>query len=79
MARTQLKNKVKDLYVDNREFTNRDTGELIEYKRLAVVVDIDGAEEVLDFVPADSLGKAGFTLLRVADDVKNTVDPNKNK
>lgn len=74
MARVQLQKKIKDIYVDNRSFTNRETSEIIEYKRLAVVVDIDGEEQVLDFVPADSLGKAGFTLLRVADDVKKTVD-----
>jgi len=73
MARVQLKTKVKDIYIDNREFTNAQS-EIIEYKRLAIVVDIDGEEEILDFVPTDQLGKAGFTLLRVADDVKKTVD-----
>jgi len=73
MAQLNVKNKVKNLYVDNRDFTNRESGELVEYKRLAVVVDIDGEETVLDFVPSDSLGKAGYTLLRVADDVNKTL------
>jgi len=72
MAKSLL-SKVKDIYQDNREFTNRETGELIEYKRLAIEVVLDGEVEVLEFVPSDAQGKAGYTLLRVADDVKNTV------
>lgn len=68
-----LLNKIKDVFVDERSFTNRETGELIEYKRLAIVVDLDGEEGIVEFVPSDAQGKAGYTLLRVADDVKTTV------
>lgn len=73
MAKSLL-NKVKNIYQDDRSFTNTETGELIEYRRLAIVVTLDGEDEVLEFVPSSAQGKAGFTLLRVADDVKKTVD-----
>lgn len=73
-----LLTKVKDIYVDERSFTNKESGELVEYKRLAIVVDLDGEEGIIEFVPSDAQGKAGYTLLRVSDDVKKTI-ANANK
>lgn len=68
-----LLSKIKDIYVEDSEFTPDGATEPIKYKRLIIQVQLDGEPEQLQFVPSDSQGKAGYTLLRVADDVKSTV------
>ena len=74
MSQTNLKNKIQGIYVEESEFTPDGQTQPVVYKRLVLEVSLDGEFEKLEFVPSDKLGKAGYTLLRVADDVvKKTV------
>jgi len=73
MSQLNLKDKLQSIYVEESEFTPDGQSQPIVYKRLVLEVSLDGEFEKLEFVPSEKLGKAGYTLLRVADDVKKTV------
>lgn len=58
-------NKLTDVTVDQRSFTNKDTSEIIEYTRLLLHVEFeDGSEEVVEFKSAE--GNAAYKLLKAA-------------
>jgi len=57
-------NKVLDLTVELRQFTNNDTGEIIEYTRLVCHIELNGEPEVVEFKSAE--GTAAYKLLKAA-------------
>lgn len=61
--------KIKDAEIVKREFTDKETGEVIGYERLAVTIVLDGKEETIDFAPPKS-DKSALRLIRLADDVE---------
>lgn len=61
--------KVKDIEVRDKQFTNQDTGEIAEYKRLILTVQIDGKDEELEF-QAPKNDKSLYRVLQLADDVE---------
>lgn len=69
MAQIDVSNKIVKAEVTDKEFTNRETGEMIKYRRLIVTVNFGDEEEVIEFVPATAEGKAGYKLLIAADEV----------
>jgi len=62
--------KLKDVTIEDKEFTNRETGEVIEYKRVVAHVSIGGDDEIVELVPANAEGKAAYKVLKLADDVE---------
>ena len=70
-----LLNKIHNIQVKHQSFKPDGQNDEIEYDRLAIEVTVDGEITELLFQPTDSQGKLAYTLLRVADDVKNTVAP----
>lgn len=72
MAKTEpvsILNKLSDVTIENKEFTNRETGELVEYKRIVLHVLIDGDEDIVETVPANAEGKSAYKVLKLADDL----------
>lgn len=66
---TSIKNKLVDVLVADKQFTNQDNGEIVEYKELTLVVQFDGEEEEIVAKVARSEGKSAYRLLQLADDV----------
>lgn len=67
---TSVYGKIADLTIEDRSYTNKETGEIIEYKRIYAHVKLDGEDEVVELVPAKSEGKSAYKVLRLADDVE---------
>lgn len=61
-------NKVLDLTTEVREFTNQETGEIVEYTRLLVHITLNGEDEVVEFKSAE--GMAAYKLLKASDVVQ---------
>lgn len=67
---TSVYSKISDVTIEDLEYTNRETGELIEYGRIVLHIKIDGEDERVECVPAKSEGKAGYKVLKLAEDVE---------
>jgi len=63
-------NKLADVVIEDREFTDRETGEVIEYKEVVLTVEFDGEPETINARLAKSEGKAAYRLIRLADEQK---------
>lgn len=62
-------NKLTDVLVDQKSFTNTDNGEIVEYTRLTLQVETpDGEIEQVEFKSAE--GKAAYTVLKMAKTVE---------
>jgi len=61
--------KLKNVEIEDRSFTDTDSGELREYKRLVLTVEFDGEEEKLDAQLVKAEGRSGYRILQTADDV----------
>jgi len=61
-------NKLKDVTIEQREFTDSESGEIIEYKEIALEVEFDGQTETIIAKVAKNEGKAAYRLLQLADD-----------
>jgi len=61
-------NKLKDVTIEDKAFTDQDSGEMREYKRLHLVVQIDGEDEIVEAQLVKSEGKSGYRLLKLADE-----------
>jgi len=62
-------NKLQDVTIEDREFTDKDTGEIIEYKEVLLHIAFDGEVETVGARIAKSEGKAAYRLIRLADEV----------
>lgn len=62
--------KIADVTLENKSFTNKETGEIIEYKRVVIHVKLDGEDDVVELVPANAEGKSAYKVLKLADDVE---------
>lgn len=69
MARIDVTNKIKSIYVNELEFTSKDTGEIIGYSQLEFEVVIDGEDDILKF-KAPQNDKSAYRVLKLADDVE---------
>jgi len=63
-------NKIADITVEDKQFTNSETGEIIEYKRIVLHLAFDGDEDVIELVPAKAEGKSAYKLIKAADNVE---------
>ena len=61
-------NKLTDCTVELRSFTNQETGEIIEYTRLVLHINLGDEEEQVEFKSAE--GTAAYKLLKAADIVE---------
>lgn len=61
--------KIADVTIEDKEFTNRDTGEVIDYKRVIIHVVLDGQEDKVELVPANAEGKSAYKVLKLADNL----------
>jgi len=61
--------KIQDVTLEEREFTDRESGEVIEYKRVVLHVKLDGESDVVELTPASAEGKSAYKVLRLADEV----------
>jgi len=61
--------KLLDVTIEDREYTNPETGEIIEYKRIVLHVQLDGEPDVVEAQVARAEGKSAYKVLRLADKV----------
>lgn len=62
--------KLTDVTIEDREFTDRESGEIIEYKRIVLHVVLDGEPEIVEATVAKAEGKSAYKVLRLADKVE---------
>jgi len=65
--------KLTDVTIEDREFTNTETGEVIEYKRVVLHVVLDGEPDVVEAQVARAEGKSAYKVLRLADRISTKV------
>lgn len=63
-----IKSKVSDLVIVDNTFDGED-GSPVNYKRLVLVVEFDGVAEEYEMQFTRQVGKAGYRLVQLADDV----------
>lgn len=61
--------KLTDVTIEDREFTDRESGEIIEYKRIVLHIVVDGEPDVVEANVARAEGKSAYKVLRLADKV----------
>lgn len=57
--------KLADVTVELREFTDKESGEIIEYTRLVLHISLNGEDEIVEFKSAE--GTAAYKLLKAAE------------
>lgn len=60
--------KLNDLTLEDHEFQNPDTKEVIKYKRVTATVVVDGEETRVELIPAKAEGKGAYNTLRLAEE-----------
>lgn len=70
MAKQSIFKKVKDISIEEKQFTNKETGEVIEYKRIVVDIELDGKDDKVELVPPTAEGKSAYKVLALADDIE---------
>lgn len=70
MPKTSIFSKIKDVSIEDKQFTNTENGEVINYKRVIVDVEINGQAESVELVPPRSEGKSALKVLALADDLE---------
>lgn len=68
MSAISIKDKLQDVLVVTNEFKD-DNGDNVKYNRLVVVVEFDGVAEEYEAQFSKQVGKAGYRLVQLADDV----------
>lgn len=74
MAKTEpvsILGKLADVTIQDNQFTNTETGEIIEYKRVVLHLIIDGEDEKVELVPAKAEGKSAYKVLKLADEIES--------
>ena len=61
-------NKLKDATIENKEFTDQESGEIIEYKQIELTISFDGEDETIVAKLAKNEGKAAYRLIQLADE-----------
>lgn len=62
-------NKLSDVTIQEFEFTDKETSEIIEYKRVVLHLEVDGEETTMQLVPAKAEGKSAYSVLKLAKDL----------
>jgi len=70
MAKKSIFTKVKDISIEEKQFTNKETGEVIEYKRVVLDIMLDGVADKVELVPPTAEGKSAYKVLALADDIE---------
>lgn len=70
MPKTSIFSKIKDVSIEDKQFTNRESGEVIEYKRVVLDIEINGQAEKVELVPPQAEGKSAYKVLALADDIE---------
>jgi len=63
-------NKIADLTIEDKKFTDTETGEIIEYRRIVAHVSLGGEEEKVELIPAKAEGKSAYKVLKAADNLE---------
>lgn len=70
MPKVSIFSKIKDISIEDKEFTNRETGEVIKYKRVVVDIEINGEANTIELIPPTAEGKSAYKVLALADDLE---------
>lgn len=70
MPKVSIFSKIKDVSIEDKEFTNKDNGEIIKYKRVVLDISINGEDDKVELVPPAAEGKSAFKVLALADEVE---------
>lgn len=64
---TSILDKLKDVVIVDKEFTDQESGEIIEYKAVELTIEFDGDPEVITARLSKSEGKSAYRLITLAD------------
>ena len=67
---TSILNKLVDVTIEDKEFTNTESGEVVEYKEVLLHIEFDGEPETVTAKVSKNEGKSAYRLLQLADDQK---------
>lgn len=70
MSKVSIFSKVKDVSIEDKEFTNRENGEVVAYKRVTLDIEVNGKPVAMELVPAKAEGKSAYSVLEQADDLE---------
>ena len=70
MAKVSIFSKIKDVSIEDKQFTNRENGEVIDYKRVILDIEINGVADKVELVPPSAEGKSAYKVLALADDLE---------
>lgn len=60
--------KFSDVLIEDHEFQNPETKEVIKYKRVTGIVNLDGEETRVELIPTKAEGKGAYNTLRLAEE-----------
>ena len=61
-------NKLKEVTIEDKQFTDQETGEIINYKQLDLTISFDGEDEIIVAKIAKNEGKSAYRLIKLADE-----------